>query len=582
MKGYWFYTLICPILVVLDVLIEVELPLITGDIIDALGSLEGGGTFADVAQQIVKMMLYTIATLAVGIAANICSSKASMGFGSNARRALFDKIQEFSFDNVDKFSSTSLITRLTRDINSIQTVFGSFLVSMIKGPIMVVSTLIYALEICKGTNISLVFVYSVPALLIVLLGMGILVVPLVKKLLEKIDRFNSSVRENANGIRVVKTFVREDSEREKFNLANDDILKWNIKVQNLLLFVTPFVMIIMYACMIITMWNGSNAIIDNFVKPAAEFNLTPGKLFSLVSYVMSVLTSLMSVLMIFVTIITARASINRVKEVMNEEPSINDSLADKSLEVPDGSIEFKDVCFRYSKKAAKPILENINLYIRSGETLGIIGGTGSGKSTLVQLIPRLYDAESGEINVGGYPLSNYTLYNLRESVAMVLQQNTLFSGTIRDNIRWGRNDATDEEIERVCEAAQADEFIKGFVDGYDTSLGSDGVNLSGGQKQRLCIARALLKKPKILIFDDSTSAVDTQTETSIRAALASDEFEGITKIIIAQRITSVMEADRIAIIDNGHIDAVGTHEELMKGNRIYQEIYTSQQEGVLA
>ncbi len=590
-KGNVIYTILCPLLIILDVIIEIELPNLTGGIVDALYAMENGGSHGDVLKQVGIMMLYTVATLAVGVVANFCATKASSGFGMNARKYMFDKVQDFSFENIDKFTSASLITRVTRDINSIQTVFRSFLVSFIKAPILIVSALIYAIRI--SPELSKIFIYSVPALTAALVAIGCICVPMFKKLLEKIDRFNGTIRENANGIRVVKAFVREDHERKKFKDINDEVLHWNIKAQNLMLFVTPFIMVIMYACLIITLWDGSNILISRTFddgkfsailaqKYATEVNLTPGKLLSLTSYIMSVLTSLMTIMMVFVSIISAKASINRVKEVIMEEPSIKDDDADESLLVADGSIEFKDVVFRYRKKAVKPILDKVSLKINSGETIGIIGGTGSSKSTLVNLIPRLYDADEGEIFIGGRNIKDYKLFNLRDSVSMVPQQNTLFSGTIKENISWGKENATDEEIIEACRIACADEFIEGFVDKYDTVLGSGGVNLSGGQKQRLCIARAIIKHPKILILDDSTSAVDTKTEALIREGLEADKFVDTTKIIIAQRITSVMHADRIAIIDGGKIDAVGTHEQLLESNKIYKEIYVSQQEGVLA
>ncbi|MCQ2461780.1 MAG: ABC transporter ATP-binding protein/permease [Clostridia bacterium] len=581
-KGYWIYTVLCPLFIILDVAIDVELLDITGGLVDVLYQMGESGDMSGVKSMLIKMMLYTLTTLAIGVAANICATKASVGFSTNARKAIFCHVQDFSFENINKFSSTSLITRVTRDINSIQTVFQALMISFIKGPIMVVIALVKALELCKGTNMYMVFVYSVPALVAVLVVLAVIAVPLFKKLMEKTDRFNSVVRQNSNGIRVVKNFVREDYEREKFNTANDDILKWNLKSQNMLLFLTPAIMIIMYACMGFALWSGSMSIIDNFYNPIDNFALTPGKLTTLVGCIMSVLTSLMSVLMIFVSIIAAKASLTRVKEVLMDVPAVRDDEADETLTVEDGSIEFKNVSFRYSQKALKPILENVSLKINSGETIGVIGGTGAGKSTLVQLISRLYDAESGEVCVGGHNIKNYTMFNLREAVSMVLQQNILFSGTIRENIRWGKNDATDEEVINACKMAQADGFINEFNDGYETVLGAGGVNVSGGQKQRLCIARALIKKPKILILDDSTSAVDTETEAKIRQALKSDELKQATKIIIAQRITSVMDADRIVIVENGRINAVGTHEELLENNEIYKEIYQSQQEGVLA
>ena len=428
---------------------------------------------------------------------------------------------------------------------------------------------------------SRIFYAAIPAIALILVVLGKKAVPLFKEMLKRTDDFNGTLRGNINGIRVVKSFVREEYEKTRFQKIIDLVADANIRAQTLVIFISPFIMIVMYACSIFTMLYGSNVIISDKFAGVTD-GLTIGQLTAFVSYISQVLSSLMVILMVFVSMIVARASITRVNEVFNEEPAINDNDGDPELTVKNGSVEFKNVSFKYSEEAEKNILENINLTVKEGEMLGIIGATGSAKSTLVNLIPRLYDATEGEVLVGGENVKHYKFKNLREGVSVVLQQTMLFSGTIAENIRWGKMDATDEEVIAAAKAAQAHDFIMEKENGYDTELGHGGNTVSGGQRQRLCMARAFIKKPKVLILDDSTSAVDTATDAQVRAELRSDAFKDITKIIIAQRITSSMDADRIIILDDGKICGMGTHDELVKNNEIYQEIFVSQQEGVLA
>lgn len=566
-------------MIFLDVIIELQIPKVMGKLIDVIYTVETADfSSAELSKRLAEMLLLCFVTLLVGYIAARCSAIASMGFGANLRSALFNKVQDLSFENIDKLKISSLITRMTNDASMIQNMFSNTIVTFVKGPFLLVMALVYALGISK--RLSTIFYFAVPGILVSLIVMGAFAVPLFKKMLEKTDRFNATLRGNINGIRVVKAFVRENHEIEKFTDANDELAKADIKAQKLVLYISPAIMFIVYGCMIITLYRGGNIIINDKIA-GIEGGLTVGKLTTFVTYITQVISSLMTVLMVFVSMTMARASVKRVGEVLAQEPAVSDENADESLEAQDGSVEFRSVFFKYDPDGEN-ILTNVNMKIESGETVGIIGGTGSAKSTLVQLIPRLYDVTQGEILVGGRNVKDYKFKNLRSGVSLVLQQNILFSGTIRENIRRGRPDATDEEVVSAAKAAQAHDFITEKENGYDTELGHGGNTVSGGQKQRLCIARAILKKPKILIFDDSTSAVDTATDAKIRAALNGEEFAGITKIIIAQRITSIMDADRIFVIDNGRIIGEGTHRELSENNEVYKEIFISQQEGVLA
>lgn len=577
-KGYRILTVICPIMIYLDVVVELKIPTVMGQVTDILISIKSGVPVDDITKQLTgklfEMLALCAITLIIGYIASRCSAIASMGFGANLRRELFYKIQSLSFENIDKLKIGTLITRMTSDVSMIQNTYKNTIVTFIKGPIMLVTALMYAVEISK--ELSSMFYVALPAIIIILIIMGYMAVPAFKKMLKTTDRFNGVLRGNINGIRVVKSFVREDHEKEKFEKVNNEVLRMNIRAQSLVLYITPAIMLVVYGCMVFALWRGSALILEG------KSGLTTGQMSTFIAFISQVLTSLMTVLLVFVSMFVSKASIDRLGEIFGQEPAVSDKDADESLKAEDGSIEFRNVTFKYNKEVEKNILENINLKINAGETVGIIGSTGSAKSTLVQLIPRLYDTTEGEVLVGGSNVKDYTFKNLRGEISVVLQQNMLFSGTIKENIRWGRPEATDEEVFAAAKDAQAHEFISEFEKGYDTELGQGGSTVSGGQRQRICIARALLKKPKILILDDSTSAVDTATDAGIKKALRSESYKDITKIIIAQRITSIMDADRIVVIEDGKIEAVGTHDELKETSEVYREIFISQQEGVLA
>lgn len=517
------------------------------------------------------MVVLAICSLLCGVGSARCAAKAGMGFGSEVRKALFDKVQDFSFSNIDAFSTGSLITRMTTDINTVQMAFMMVVRMFVRAPLM----FILAFSMATGINfeLSLVFLVVAPILAVVMLTIGIKSFPRFQAMFKKYDRFNNYIQEKLIGIRVVKAYVRAKYEKEQFRISNDELRDSSIFAEKLIILNGPFMTMGVSLCILCVLYFGSRMILGG------EMGI--GELMSFITYIQQILMALMMISMIFVMTVMARASMSRIVDVLTTEPDISDKDADPDAQVKDGSIEFRHVNFKYKKDGKRNVLENIDLKINSGETIGILGGTGSSKTSLVQLIPRLYDVTEGEVLVGGRNVKEYTLHHLREAVSMVLQNNVLFSGTIEDNLRWGDENASMEQIRAAADAAAADEFVMSFPDQYATDLGQGGVNVSGGQKQRLCIARALLKKPKILILDDSTSAVDTATDAKIREGLKKAHGD-MTTIIIAQRINSIQHADRILVLENGKIDAIGTHEELLKSNDIYREVFLSQQEGTMA
>ena len=563
---YKKYAIATPFVMIGEVLMELLIPLVMAAMIDK------GISSGDV-QYTVKMgllmILMAIVSLCFGSLGSRFGAVASMGFAKNVRRALFEKVQSFSFSNVDKFSTASLVTRLTTDVNNVQNAFNMMIRMVFRAPIMMIGALIMAIKL--NAKLAMVFLVAIPILCVGLYLIMSKAHPRFKAMLEKYDALNSDVQENLIGIRVVKALVREKYESDKFDNSAEAVRATQYRAEKLVQLNQPLMQICMYGCTVAALWFGGNMVIGG------TFQI--GALSSFIGYISQTLMSLMMVSMILMMTIISRASITRINEVLDETPDISDSSASTDVRVEDGSIVFKDVAFSYNKKQKRATIENINLKIPSGTHVGIIGGTGSAKSTLVQLIPRLYDADKGEVIVGGHDVRDYKLHVLRDDVAMVLQKNVLFSGTIAENLRWGNEHATQEEIEAACRSAQADDFIKSFPDGYETELGQGGVNVSGGQKQRLCIARALIKKPKIVIMDDSTSAVDTATDARLREAIHR-ELKDTTSIIIAQRITSIADCDMIIVMDDGHISDVGTHDELMKRSEIYREVYQSQQKGV--
>ena len=566
-REYKTSSLLAPFFVALEVVLEVIIPLLMANLIDD-GIYQGEMNL--VYKIGLELIICAVLSLIFGMLSGMFAAKASSGFAKNLRKDLYYKVQDFSFTNIDKFSTSSLITRLTTDVTNVQMAYQMIIRIAVRAPLMLIISLFFAFSINK--NLSLIFLIVVP-----ILGIGLYVIskkvhPIMDRVFKRYDDLNNVVEENVGAIRVVKSFVLEKEEISKFKRVSNEIYQGFSKAEKILAFNGPIMQFAIYACILLISWFGAKIIVTTNMT-----SLTTGELMTMFTYSIQILSSLMMLSMIFVMITISQASIERITEVLNEEPTIKDN-DNPIFDVKDGSIDFENVSFSYVGKKEKECLKNIDLHIKSGETIGIIGGTGSGKSTLVNLIPRLYDVTEGTLKVGGENVKNYDLESLRKEVACVLQKNVLFSGTITENIRWGDENATKKDVERVCKLAQADEFIQKFPKKYDTYIEEGGTNVSGGQKQRLCIARALLRKPKILILDDSTSAVDTKTDSLIQKAF-NEEIPDTTKLIIAQRISSVENCDRIIVIYHGEINGIGTHQELLKTNAIYKEIYDSQTKG---
>ena len=565
-KEYKKSAILTPIFVVLEVVMEVIIPLLMAKIID-VGIQNGDVKY--ILEVGGLLIVSAILSLTFGMLSGRFAAKASAGYAKNLRKEMFHKVQDYSFENIDKFSTSSLVTRMTTDVTNVQMAFQMIIRILVRGPIMMIFALLMVISI--SGKLSLIFFVAIPVLGIILFYIARKAHPNFEKVFKKYDKLNRVVQENVSAIRVVKAFVREDHEEEKFKEVNGEVYSYFKKAEKIIAFNGPVMQFTIYACILLISWIGSQLIVGG--------EMGTGQLSSIITYAWQILASLMMLSFVFVMIIMAQSSAERILEVIEEEPTLKNK--EKTVkEVKDGSIKFENVSFRYSDEQDENnyALENINLDIKEGETIGIIGGTGSSKSTLVQLIPRLYDVTKGSVKVGGIDVRDYDIETLREEVAMVLQKNVLFSGTIAENLRWGKKDADQEELEEVCKLAQADGFIKEFPSKYDTVLDQGGTNVSGGQKQRICIARAILKKPKILILDDSTSAVDTKTDALIRKAFR-EEIPNTTKIIIAQRISSIEDADKIIVLNEGKIDGIGTSEELLKTNEIYKEVYESQMKG---
>ena len=565
-KEYKKSAILTPIFVILEVIMEVIIPLLMAKIIDV--GIQNGDV-----KYILKvgglLIISAILSLTFGMLSGRFAAKASAGYAKNLRKEMYHKVQNYSFENIDKFSTSSLVTRMTTDVTNVQMAFQMIIRILVRGPIMMIFALLMVISI--SAKLSLIFFVAIPVLGIILFYIARKAHPNFERVFKKYDKLNRVVQENVSAIRVVKAYVREDHEEEKFKEVNGEVYSNFKKAEKIIAFNGPVMQFTIYACILLISWIGSQLIVSG--------EMGTGQLSSIITYAWQILASLMMLSFVFVMIIMAQSSAERILEVIEEEPTLKNK--EKTVKkVKDGSIKFENVSFRYSDEQDENnyALENINLDIKEGETIGIIGGTGSSKSTLVQLIPRLYDVTNGSVKVGGIDVRDYDIETLREEVAMVLQKNVLFSGTIAENLRWGKKDADQEELEEACKLAQADGFIKEFPSKYDTVLDQGGTNVSGGQKQRICIARAILKKPKILILDDSTSAVDTKTDALIRKAFK-EEIPNTTKIIIAQRISSIEDADKIIVLNEGKIDGIGTSEELLKTNEIYKDVYESQMKG---
>ena len=567
-KKYIVPALLSPVLMIGEVVLELMIPLVMADIIKIVQAEEGmtDDSMNTILRLGLRMLIYAFGSLFCGAMAARVASVAGMGFGAKLREVMMAKIQTFSFSNIDRFSTASLITRLTTDVNSVQNTFLMMIRMLFRSPVQFVVALVFTIRMSK--EVSSAFLVSLPLIVIILVIFAPIAMKRFKVMLEMFDGFNGSIQENLTNIRVVKAFVRSDYEKDKFKKSNDNLFNAAIHAEKLMILGQPVFMMIMYGTILAILYIAAKAI-------SAE-TLLIGDFTAIYTYAMQILMSFLMLIMLFAQFFMSQASAKRILEVIDEVPDIRDDEATVT-EVKDGSIEFKNVEFKYDG-APHPVVKNADFKIESGEMVGIIGATGSAKSSLVQLIPRLYDATDGQVAVGGVDVKDYKIHALREEVSMVLQKNVLFSGTIAENLRWGNKNATDEELVEACKIADAHNFISSFPDGYNTDLSQGGANVSGGQKQRLCIARAILKKPKILILDDSTSAVDTFTDSKIRKGLR-ECIPDTTKIIIAQRISSVEDCDKIIILDNGGINDIGNHDELLERNEIYQDIYNSQQKG---
>ncbi|MEE0717133.1 MAG: ABC transporter ATP-binding protein [Oscillospiraceae bacterium] len=556
--------ILTPILVVGEVILECIIPFVIANLVN---EMQAGCGMDVIVQYGLQLIIMAVLSLILGVAAGNTCATASTGFARNLRQDMFYHIQDYSFENIDKFSVSSLVTRMTTDVMNVQMSFMMIIRVATRGPLMLIFSFI--MGFAMGGRLALIFLVTIP-----LLGVGLVLVirkatPIFRRMFRKYDALNDSVQENVQAMRVVKSYVREDYEKKKFGVAAEDVCKDFTRAERIMAINNPMMQFCVYAGMVFVLSFGSYAVISS---QGLEANV--GQMSAIITYSFQILMSLMMLSMVFVIITMSMESAERIVEVLQEQSSLT-SPENAVKEVKDGSIDFVGVSYKYSRTAERNTLEHVDLHIRSGELIGILGGTGSSKTTLVQLIPRLYDVTEGAVRVGGVDVRNYDLEVLRDNVAMVLQKNVLFSGTIKDNLRWGNPNATDEEMYEACRLAQADEFIQQFPDKYDTWIEQGGSNVSGGQKQRLCIARALLKKPKVLILDDSTSAVDTHTDALIRQGFR-EFIPDTTKIIIAQRVASVEDADRIIVMEGGRISAIGTHEELLKSNEIYREVYTSQ------